>query len=183
MSTLHHLADLFDADELLALARHDMTQERLQAALEKLKCCLAMPVPPADALPLAARLYATLGLPLRSRALLRQYLALQPEAVNERLELGRSHFDDAEPDAAQAFWEAVLERHPTHPPALYYSALLQARQGKPMAARRHLDVLLHSAAADNLYVGRARQLLASFDGAQQDAAPRAHEAGPGDTWQ
>jgi len=52
----------FETDELLALARVDFDSKRQDRALYKLKACLSRSDCPAEALALAARVYATLKL-------------------------------------------------------------------------------------------------------------------------
>jgi hypothetical protein len=58
----------FDADELLALARHDVQRGDLQAGLLKLKGLVALASPPAEAIATIARVYAQLGLRTQRRA-------------------------------------------------------------------------------------------------------------------
>jgi tetratricopeptide (TPR) repeat protein len=167
MSNRQRLAEIFDADELLALARHDIENNRLEQALEKLKCVLAGAVPADEALALAARVYGQLGLFQRAQEALLQYLARHPDAPNEQFQLGMSYYSNGQLADAQGHWDAILHAHPTYPPALYYGALALARQGKPMEAKRSLGILLQSAAPDNLYAGKGRELLQSIDAGLQ----------------
>src|SRR5262245_57576148 len=155
--------DGLERDELLALARLDLEKERVEEALRKLKRLIAEPDPLADALPLAARIYAQLGLTERAQGCYRRYLAGRPEAVLETFELGMTHFDRGDTAEAETLWRGVLERAPTHPPTLFYRALLHARTGRMPEARRDLDVLLQAVPADNLYVTRGRELLQELD--------------------
>lgn len=154
---------LFAPDELIALARHHIDNNRLDLALEKLKLVLAGNAPEPEAIAMAARLYAQLGLPRRAQELFQHYLVLHPDAPTEQFQLAMAYFNDGQADQAQALWDSILERDPVHPPALYFSALHQARQGKAQDARRHLDVLLQSAAPSNLYAERGKELLQSLD--------------------
>jgi tetratricopeptide (TPR) repeat protein len=155
--------DRFEKDELLALARLDLEKGRVEEALRKLKAAIAERDPAAEALPLAARIYAQLGLTERAQACYRKYLAARPDAVLESFELGMTHFDRGDAGEAEALWRDVLERVPTHPPTLFYRALLHARAGRMPEARRDLDVLFQAVPADNLYVGRGRELLQELD--------------------
>ncbi len=152
-----------ERDELLALARLDIEAGRTEEALRKLKPLIAGDDAPVEALPLAARLYAKLQLTERAQACYRRYLAARPEALLESFELGMTHFEKGENGEAAKLWQGVLERSPTHPPALFYRALLAAREGRAPDARRDLDVLLKAVPADNLYVGRGRELLQEMD--------------------
>lgn len=155
-----------EPDELVALAKRDAEKDRLEEALVKLKPLLGAAKPHPEALPLAGRIYARLGLVQRARACFRAYVASHPEALQESFELGMTHFEQGENDEAGRCWRGVLERSPAHPPALYYSGLLAAREGRASEAQRHLDTLVKSVQGDNFYVERGKELL------QQLAAER-----------
>jgi tetratricopeptide (TPR) repeat protein len=157
---------MLDPDELLALARRDVEAGRLEEALRKLKALIAEPDVVIDALPFAARVYAQLGLTDRARTCYRRYLQARPDATLESFELGMTYFERGDNAEAGKLWHAVLERAPTHPPALFYRALLAAREGRMPEARRDLDVLLQAVPTDNLYVARGRELLQEIDSQQ-----------------
>jgi Flp pilus assembly protein TadD len=74
-----------------------------------------------------------------------------------------THFDRGDTGEAETLWRGVLERAPTHPPTLFYRALLHARTGRLQEARRDLDVLFQGVPADNLYATRGRELLQELD--------------------
>lgn len=170
-------SDLFEPDELVALARHDIEQDRIEDALSKLKQVLAQPKPFAEGIVIAARLYAQLGLFKRAQELFEQYLAINPNAPVETFQLGMAHFDSGEFPQAQQLWEKLLKLQPTHPPALFYSGLMAAQQGKIADAKHQLDILLKSAPEDNLYFGRAKELLKSIDdGLQIAIAKESHSS-------
>jgi tetratricopeptide (TPR) repeat protein len=170
----------FDADELLALARLDVERGALDQALSRLKSVLKSPAPTADAFSMAARLYAQLGLYDRSQKLFQRYLQLKPESLLETFQLGMTHYDAGQPNEALNVWESILKQSPVHPPALFYKALVLSQTGKVADARGTLDVLLKSAPADNLYFGRAKELLQAIDAGQIPVAnllaPAAKEA-------
>jgi tetratricopeptide (TPR) repeat protein len=155
--------EILERDELLALAQRDFENQRIEEALRKLKPLIAGDDALVEALPLAARIYAQLRLAQRAQACYRRYLAARPGAVLESFELGMTHFEQGETVEAARMWQGVLERAPTHPPALFYRALLAAREGRAPDARRDLDVLLKAVPADNLYVGRGKELLQEMD--------------------
>ena len=160
---MNSVADYLEVDELLALARRDAENGRLEEALRKLKPLITRADGPLEALPLAARIYAQLQLAERAQACYRKYLAARPEAVLESFELGMTHFDKGEAVEAARLWQAVLQRSPTHPPTLFYSAVHAARSGHEPDARRHLEVLFQAMPGDNLYVQRGRELLKEMD--------------------
>jgi len=158
--------DSFDIDELVALARFDLDKGDLSEALWKLKKVIATNNPPAAALSMAGRLYAQLGLWARAQQMFRQYIAIEPSAINENFQLGMVHFDAGQSAEALKIWEGLLKNHPTHPPALFYRALLLAEANQVMEARHSLDILLKSAPADNLHFKQGKELLASLDARQ-----------------
>lgn len=147
-------------EEILAIARLDVSQGRTEQALRRLKSLIELPDPPADALALAGRVYAELGLAGESEACYRRYLADRPDAVHECFELGVLLFQTGQLGAAQEHWDALLARAPAHAPTLFYRGLLALRTGGRDEARAHLEALLRTAAPDNAYVAKARTLLA-----------------------
>jgi len=164
---MNQAPELLDDDELLALARRDAENSRFEEALRKLKAMITRADGPVDALALAARIYAQLQLTDRAQACYRRYLAARPEAVLESFELGVTHFEKGEGTQAERLWQTVLQRSPTHPPTLFYSAVQAARSGREPDARRHLQVLFQAVPDDNLYVQRGRALLKEMDGARE----------------
>ena len=162
----------FDHDELIALAQHDMAQGRLEGALAKLKRVVQADSAPIHSLAMTAKLYAQLGLFTRSKVLYERYLVTDAHSDEINFELGMIHFDSSDAGTALRIWSELLDRTPTYPPALFYSALALSGDGRLGEAKRHLDVLLHSAAEDNLYYGRGKDLLRSIEAeaTQQSAA-------------
>jgi tetratricopeptide (TPR) repeat protein len=171
-----------DAEELLALTRHDLQRGEFERALARLKPLASLPQPPADSLALIARVHAQLGLMERAQAAFRRYLESHPDAVHETFELGATYFDQGNDVKALEYWTQALALQPTHPPALFFSAAALSRTGRSADARRHLDVLFKSAPTDNLYVERARDLLKTLEAAPapvpaESAAPHANPYG------
>jgi len=152
-----------DKEELLALARLDIERGDLEATLLKLKRVLSEASPPEEALAMAGRVYAQLGLRERAKDLFERYLDQRPNAINETFQLGMVHFESGQATQAKKIWEGLLKTAPTHPPALYYHGLLLAQEGQIPQAKQSLDALLKSAAADNLYFGRAKELLQALE--------------------
>jgi Tfp pilus assembly protein PilF len=158
--------DGFDSEELLALALVDMEKGDLAPALSKLKRAVAADVPAAEAFSACAKLYAKLRLWNRAQQMYEKYLSFEPEAVAETFQLGMVHFDAGRPSEALKIWDDQLKKNPNFPPALFYRALLLAQTGKPDAARQSLETLIKTAPADNLYFGRAKELLQNIDARQ-----------------
>jgi len=161
----------FGQDELLALARIEIEKGNLADALLKLKQVVANENVPTEAYSITARLYAQLGLWDRAQKMFDKYLELEPKAVTETFQLGMVHFDAGRPADALAIWDNLLKNHPTHPPALFYRALILTKEGHAQQARQALEVLLKSAPADNLYFGRGKELLQGIDANPQSAKP------------
>jgi tetratricopeptide (TPR) repeat protein len=155
--------DAFELDELVALARVDIERGVLDQALLRLKQVLADKNPPGEALGMAARLYAQLGLFTRAATLYQRFLETSPGAVTETFQLGMTHFDAGQTDDALKIWEGLLKEFPTHPPALFYKGLVLAQQGRMADAKHAIEILMKSAPADNLYFGRGKELLQSID--------------------
>jgi len=163
--------DGFDSDELLALARIDVEKGNLSEALHKLKQVTAEETAPTEAFSTTARLYAQLGLWDRAQKMFQKYLELEPKAMTETFQLGMVHSDAGRPAEALKIWDGLLKHNPTHPPALFYRALVLAQGGQVVPARQSLDVLLKSVPADNLYFGRGKELLQGLDTYPQSSTP------------
>jgi tetratricopeptide (TPR) repeat protein len=172
--------EAFDNEELIALARLDIERGEFEEALWKLKQVLVESTPPVEALSMAGRLYAQLGLRDRAKPLFQRYLELEPHAINETFQLGMVHFDAGQPQEAKKIWERLLKDHPTHPPGLFYQALVLTQEGQPAQAKQLLDLLLKSAPADNLYFGRAKEVLQAIE-EQQPLPPQNPNNGKGAT--
>jgi tetratricopeptide (TPR) repeat protein len=164
--TLNKLPEL-DAEEIFALARRDLDAGRIEEALLKLKKLIGGEQPHVEALPLAARVYAQLGLMDKARECYRRYLKAKPGATLETFELGITYFESGDGQQARKVWDEVLASQPTHPPTLFYSGLLAMREGRLPDARRNLDVLFKSTPGDNLYVTRGKELLRDLDSEAQ----------------
>lgn len=154
-----------DAVELLALARLDMKAERLDQALIKLKQGLSRK--DSDSVPelLAelGRLYARLGLRDRARDYLERFLAMQPDAIPERFQLGMVYFEDGNRARAVPLWEQVLRHAPLHPPALYHVAVSNAQDGQLERAWTLCRTVLDKVEASNLYFERSKELLQKIE--------------------
>jgi tetratricopeptide (TPR) repeat protein len=152
----------FESDELMALIRLNMDKGDMEAALKKVKAVLLRNDKPNEALSVAARIYAQLGLFSKSSEYYSEFLAQEPEALVERFQLGMTHFDLGEIDQALKVWDEVLKRHEGHPPASYYKALVLSQKGEVATAVELLNGLLKTIMADNLYFDRSRELLAAL---------------------
>lgn len=165
----------FDTDELLALAKLDLSKENTESALAKIKAALKDSKAPDEAYSLAAKIYAQLGLYQRAQAMFKSYLDKNPGAPLETFQLGMTFFDAGERQEALGIWDAILKEQPTHPPALFYTALALAQQGETDPARKRLETLLKSAPTDNLYFGRGKELLEAMQRGGQTKASDARD--------
>lgn len=157
---------LFDAEELLSLARLDLQKGDVAAGLGRLKQALQKPDCPTAALVEAARVYAQLGLRKKAQPLFGQYLEQSPNDVDARFQLGMVAFEDGEIGAALSVWEQVLQSTPVYPPALFYRAAALVRQGDATEGRRLLRSAMDVIEADNLYFKRSKDLLAAIESGQ-----------------
>ncbi len=161
---------IFDSDELVALARIDIEKDRLDLALGKLKRAISMDKVPVEALGMIARLYAQIGLFDRAKLYFTQFLNQVPGAVNEAFQYGMVQFDSGDNSAALDTWKTLLEKHPEHPPARFYIGLAQAQAELIEEAKATLESLLSNIPVDNLYFGRAKELLQAIDRGESLAA-------------
>ncbi len=145
-------------DEHLALALHEIELKAFAPALGRLKRLVAAAQPQAEAHQALAKLYGTLGLPQRAQAQFESYLALRPQALHERFELGMSLLEQGQPEQALQQWQAVLAQQAGYPPALYFSAVALAGQSQEEEACRCLDELFAVSAPDNVYHERGLAL-------------------------
>jgi tetratricopeptide (TPR) repeat protein len=152
----------FDPPELLALARDHLEQNRIEEALLKVKQLLDADNPPKGTRELAARIYARLHLYDRSVALLKACVDDDPDSIERQIELAMVSQDSGDADGALQMWDELLQKHPLMPPALFNAAALRAQRRQFADAQRHIEVLLQTAADDNLYVGRARELQSAL---------------------
>lgn len=155
-----------DALELLTLARLDMKADRLDQALVKLKQGLkseASGQQTSELLGELGRLYARLGLRERAREQFERFLELQPDAIQERFQLGLVHFEDGDRARAMPHWEQVLSHVPLHAPALYHVAISSAQDGKLERAWALCRTVLDKVEASNLYFEQSKELLKKIE--------------------
>lgn len=152
-----------DGEELFVLARLDLEQGRVEAALLKFKHVLAEKNPPVEALIETARLYAQLGLRKKAQPLFKSYLEKKSDDVDARFQLGMVLFEDDQAEAALPIWDQVLKASPQYPPALFFRAVATAQSGNTTVARQQLKALMQSTAPDNLYFAKASDLLKAIE--------------------
>ena len=152
-------APVFETDELLALARLDLERGNVEQALSKVKTTLQQDASSLDAMSLAARIYAQLGLFERARDWYKKIVKENPQAVLESFQLGMTYFDSGESEQALGIWDKILKVEPVHPPTLFYKGLALAQTGQTADAEHSLKTLLQSAPSENLYFGKAKELL------------------------
>jgi tetratricopeptide (TPR) repeat protein len=151
-----------EADELLALSIVDLEKGNYEGALTKLKRALQTEGAPPQVHSTLAKLYADLRLYARAEIHFKEYLAVEPNALIEKFQLGMTFFDRGNVDQARTLWEEVLSAQGDYFPVLYYLALCHARTNVSQA-RGYAERLLRLAPSDNLYFDRTRQLLQSLD--------------------
>ena len=150
--------EILDAEELLVLARIDMERKQMDSALVKLKNAVKLNEEMKEISSTLATLYAQVGMFERAANIYSEILEKEPESVWERFQYGMVQRDLGNVDAALSSWKKVLELDKTHPPALFFCAEAELKNNEE-EARRYLDILVQSTAADNLYVEKAKELL------------------------
>lgn len=165
------MEDLFDSEELFALARLDLKKGDVALGLGRLKQALRLPGCPVPALVEAARVYAQLGMRAKAQPLFQRYVEQSPGDIDARFQLGMISFEEGQFGPALTLWEEVLHSAPDYPPALFFRAAAISSQGNVAEARRMLRGAMEVIAVDNLYFTRSRDLLAALDAGQANSTP------------
>lgn len=164
MNTLERRqSSVLDTEELTALARLDMDKGQLDHALLKIKSALQIDSTNVDALGMAGRIYAQLGLLTKAQSMFTKYLEINPNSTLESFQFGMVQFDMGKKSEALTTWTGLLGREPNHPPALFFKSVVLAEQGLHNEARQTIDHILKTASADNLYFGKAKDLLRAIE--------------------
>jgi len=76
-------------------------------------------------------------------------------------------------------WSTILKEQPYNPPALFYSALAHLKEGNQEQAITMLQTILTQIPTDNLYFGKAKELISDLerDPAFRGAANKVNAAG------
>ena len=167
----------FDNEELLALAKLDLSKNEIEKALSKIKQVLNDSKPPAETFSIAAKIYAQLKLYTRAQEMFNAYIKANPDAQLETFQLGMTYFESGDRKEAVKVWGQILEKLPKHPPALFYSALAFAQDNDVIAAKKILSTLIQSAPNDNLYFNRGKDLLTSIERGEKAKVPDGNDAG------
>lgn len=154
---------LFDHDERIALTKWHIQEKQLDKALAQIKPVLTEADDHDEAALIGARLYAQLQLFARAEALFKRYLKNHQYDINTQFQLGMCYFDQAENEQALLIWEKILQTNPLHPPALFYSAMVQLKNNKTGEATSALKKIMDSVPMDNLYYNKAKELLVQMD--------------------
>jgi tetratricopeptide (TPR) repeat protein len=163
---------ILENEELLSLIRWQLDQGQFGNALVSVKPILQRSDKPLESYQLGAKIYAQLGLFEQAENAFKAFLDETPEALTEKFQYGKVHYDSGDIDKALELWNEVLEKEPTYPPALFYIALGYVNKNKLPDALKYLDVLIKSAPSDNLYFERGRDLIRSIE---QNQAMTTHQ--------
>jgi tetratricopeptide (TPR) repeat protein len=160
----------FDNEELIALARLDVEKGDLESGLSKLKQVVKSKDDVPEAKTMLARLYAQLGLFDKAQEFYQSFLDDNPDALVESFQFGMTYFDSGERNRAIDIWNGVLEKNPVFPPALYYKSVALMQEGQSADAKISIEKLLQSAPSDNLYFGKAKELIDGINKSSDSAA-------------
>lgn len=150
---------LFDHDELVALIKYDMRNDKYDCALEKLKNVLVFKDCPIDTFSIAGKIYANLGLFEKAGAYFERYLELVPDAINELFEYGMVQRDSGNVSECKEIWLKVLQLNENYPEALFYLGETYFWENKNDAARDLLYRLLETAPDNSRYIALTDELL------------------------
>lgn len=159
--------ELYDVEELLALARMDLEKNSYQESLWKIKLAMKKCKQGEEAYALAGRVYAQIGLYEKANVAYQAFIDHNPDATLERFQLGMSLFDSGEIEQAQKNWESLLEISPVYAPALYYMAVSYLHTDNIDLTRSYSATLLSSVEPDNYYYGLTQQLLEKLEQEEQ----------------
>lgn len=157
------LHSLLDTEELTALTSWHMERNQLDKALLTIKPLLDIEGVNSGVYVLAGRLYAQLGLFIQAESLFKQYLEEDPDDDQVVFQLGMTQFDSNETEEAINTWKNLLAKQPYNPPALFYNALAQLRINNQEEAIILLQSILTHVSADNLYFGKAKDLIKELE--------------------
>lgn len=163
--------DLFNTDELLALAALDLEKENLAEGLEKLKYLVKQETVSDELDSMLGSVYAKLQL---FQYAVEHYSALlnrTPSRLHERFQLGMVYRELNELDKAVENWDLVLEEEENYPPVLFHKALLLLNADDEEECKVLLRKLAETADKDNYYVERALGVLEELDAAGDLATP------------
>lgn len=156
--------DLLDGEELVALARLELENNQVAAALVKLKYAKTRQSIPVDVHALLGKAFARLGLFKKAQQEFSIYIERQPDALQERFELGVALRDGGDTAAAITTWSRVLEASPNYPPALFFRSLLLLDENRRDEGVFGLRQLIDTTNPENLYVKRAHDVLNALEG-------------------
>lgn len=154
--------EIFDQDELLAIATIAFDKQDLMTALPILKKLVTSEQCPVGSFSLLGRIYAILGLYERAMIAFNAYLEHRPEVVPEHFEIGLLHRELGNDNEALKVWDEVLEKAPGFPPALYSKAVYLRDYNLIDDALDLLNTLIETAPPEDRHVEMANQLISEI---------------------
>ena len=154
---------ILDSQENIALTKWYIQEKQLDKALLQIKPVIQSEAAEAEALLIAARLYAQLQLFSHAQKLFKRYMENNEQDTAAQFQLGMCYFDSGEQQKALEEWANILKQNEKHPPALFYTAIAQLQQNKTDNALQHLKRILNTAQVDNLYYNKAKELVVQIE--------------------
>lgn len=154
---------ILDQQESIALTKWHIQEKRLDKALIQIKPVLQNENIEAEALVIAARLYAQLKLFNHAQTCFIKYLEKNKDDTAAQFQLGMSYFDNRDNDKAIEIWSKILEKDENHPPALFFSAITLLQKQDNKAAIANLKKIIDFAEVDNLYYNKAKELIIDIE--------------------
>lgn len=151
-----NLGDL-DVEELKHLALRAMRTARDEDALRLLKAALALEPRNIELLYLLATVHSNIGMEDRAIAELTQILAVEPDLVNGRFQLGLLHFTKRQFQQAASVWVPLIETlDPEHPFRLFAEGLTHVGHDRLAEGVPYLERGIELSSSDPLKEDMAR---------------------------
>ncbi|MCE2597103.1 tetratricopeptide repeat protein [Motilimonas cestriensis] len=151
--------ELFEADELIALAAINLEKEELGPALEILNYLKQQKLESDELDSMLGSIYAKLQLFDKAARHYRALLDRSPDRLHEKFQLGMVYREMNDTVSALSYWEQVLELSPDYPPVLFHKGTLLLINNDVESAKQLLIHLIDVADKDNYYVERALEVL------------------------
>lgn len=155
--------DIFNTDEVLALAELDLERENFQDSLYKLKYLSQQGVVNDELDAMLGSAYAKLKLFNSAAEHYDRLLERNDTRLHERFQLGMVNYELGNNDVAIKCWDRVLETEPFYPPVLFHKALLLIELNQTEDAKRLLNALLGAVEETNYYAEQATNILKELD--------------------
>lgn len=152
-----------DSEEIFALAKIDFQRKNYEASLVKLKALLSRNQIPLQAYSLLGRVYATIGIFRKAKECFQVFVKNNPNALDEKFQLGLVEKDMGNDEAALEQWDSILETAPKFAPALFQKARVLIDKEDKGEAIELLNYLLETAPEGHDLIAETESLLSKIN--------------------